>query len=85
MKNKIKLLLEAIGIVSFLILVFMLYLCLTTKVEGVNAVYERQRPIILSDTTNTWPDPDSSFTFDNGKCVAHTYKQKTLNYIEKRF
>lgn len=78
MKNNIRLIIEALGIVAFLILAFILYLRLMTKVQVENGPYEPQRPIVLSDTTGTWPEPDSVFTYDGGLCEGRTYKHSTL-------
>lgn len=84
MKAKLRPIIEAIAIIAFLILVFMLYLRLMVTVQEKNGPYEPQRPVVLSDTTNTWPDPDSLVDYGNG-VKSMTYKEKTLAYIEKRF
>ena len=83
MKTNVKTILEAIAIIAFLILVFMLYLRLMVTVQEKNGPYEPQRPVVLSDTTNTWPEPDSVVVYEG--IVSYTYKQKTLTYIENRF
>lgn len=56
----------------------MLYLCIEVQPEVIRVPYEPFKPVILSDTTNTWPDPDSVYTFDDGLCEAHVYKKSTL-------
>ena len=83
MKKKVKTILEAIGIIAFLILVFMLYLRVTTAPEQPQE-YQPNRPVVLSDTTNTWPDPDSLVKYEDG-VESMTYKEKTLAQIENRF
>jgi len=75
MKSTIRTIIEAIGIVSFLFLAFMLYLRLEASPEPTVGPYEPWKPIILSDTTGTWPEPDSMFTYDDGLCIGYTYKQ----------
>lgn len=83
MKQKIINLIQAISIVAFLCFAFILYLRLETPPQELKG-YEPNRPVILSDTTNTWPEPDSVVIYENG-IESNTYKEKTLAQIEKRF
>ena len=83
MKQQIIALIEAICIVSFVYLLLMLYLRITTAPEQPQE-YQPYRPVVLSDTTNTWPDPDSLVKYEDG-VESMTYKEKTLAQIQNRF
>lgn len=72
---------KVIFIISLLILVGDILSLIYTKSMSMekNSGYEGFKPIILSDTTNTFhEDFDSVYTYDDGKCMAYTFK---LNHI----
>lgn len=74
---------KAIIVIAFFIFVVILYFKTKAKVEATPS-YRPYEKMVLSDTTDTWPEPDSTYTF-NGTCIGHTYTQKTLAKIDKKF
>ena len=74
---------KAIIVIVFFVFVVILYFKTKAKVETTPA-YRPYEKMVLTDTTDTWPEPDSSFVF-NGTCVTHTYTKKTLAKIDKKF
>lgn len=66
-------------ILTIILLVYKLYQKEEKTQENQSIVANFRYKVVLSDTTNTFhSDFDSIYTFDNGKCIAYTFKKQHI-------
>ncbi len=70
--------------VLLLILALLLLIIEFTRSQPPRRVYEERKEVVLTDTTNTYPEPDSLVHLD-GNVTHNTYRKKTLELISNRF